>query len=62
MLFLHKDNCGYCEKMIFQLDEKNNIIGMIDGLYLIGDISVKSGGSIAKAIQDGYQLVLKLFK
>jgi thioredoxin-related protein len=23
MLFLHKDNCGYCEKMIFQLDEKN---------------------------------------
>jgi len=45
-----------------QLDEKNNIIGMIDGLYLIGDISVKSGGSIAKAIQDGYQLVLKLFK
>jgi len=22
MLFLHKDNCGYCEKMEFQLDEK----------------------------------------
>ncbi|SFV50425.1 Thioredoxin [hydrothermal vent metagenome] len=22
MLFLHKDNCGYCEKMLFQLDEK----------------------------------------
>ena len=23
MLFLHKDNCGYCEKMIFQLEEQN---------------------------------------
>jgi len=45
-----------------QLDEKNNIIGMINGLYLIGDISVKSGGSIAKAIQDGYELALKLCK
>jgi thioredoxin-related protein len=22
MLFLHKDNCGYCERMLFQLDEK----------------------------------------
>ncbi|MCK4441196.1 MAG: thioredoxin fold domain-containing protein [Sulfurovaceae bacterium] len=21
MLFLHKDNCGYCEKMLFQLEE-----------------------------------------
>jgi len=23
MLFLHKDNCGYCERMSFNLDDKN---------------------------------------
>jgi len=22
MLFLHKDNCGFCEKMVFELDEE----------------------------------------
>ena len=23
MIFLHKDNCGYCERMLFNLDDKN---------------------------------------
>ena len=38
MLFLHKDNCGYCEKMLFQLEE-SNISKAIEKNFILLDIN-----------------------
>ncbi len=38
MLFLHKDNCGYCEKMEFQLEEKE-ISNAIKKDFILLDIN-----------------------
>ncbi len=38
MLFLHKDNCGYCERMSFNLDRKN-ILEAIKKDFLLLDIN-----------------------
>ncbi len=38
MLFLHKDNCGYCERMSFNLEDKN-ITKAIKKDFLLLDIN-----------------------
>ena len=38
LLFLHKDNCGYCERMLFQLDEKK-IAQAIKADFVLLDIN-----------------------
>jgi len=38
MLFLHKDGCGFCDKMVFDLDDKN-ISHAIDKNFIFVDIN-----------------------
>jgi len=38
ILFLHKDSCGFCEKMIFDLDDKN-LSKKIDKDFILVDIN-----------------------
>lgn len=38
MIFIHKDNCGYCERMSFLLDEKD-LLKTIDKNFILLDIN-----------------------
>ena len=38
ILFLHKDGCGFCEKMLFDLDDKN-LSTRIDQDFILVDIN-----------------------
>lgn len=46
LLFLHKDNCGYCERMSFQLDEKK-IAQAIKKDFILLDINRDDDESVA---------------
>ncbi len=38
ILFFHKDGCGFCEKMIFELEDKN-ISNILDSKFIFLDIN-----------------------
>ena len=38
LFFFHKDNCGFCEKMIFELDDKN-ISKIVQSNFIFLDIN-----------------------
>ena len=46
LLFFHKDGCGFCEKMIYEILDDDTVEDTIDQYFILVDIGIDDEGSI----------------